>query len=467
MEFLVKIPQAALRIVSSLAMVAALGFAVTPATAQDEAPQNTTAQQAEDPSGQPVNEAAASEDNGLNAEEQQEQAVAASAAGKLEPGTPEYQEATIAKLNELYNLPAPHDTGIGAPHFWMPQGASANVAHHDFMWSFILWTTIIFSVIVIGLMGWFLIRYRARSEDEPDPTNVVTHSTTLEITWTVIPTCIVLVMFTLGFRGFLESTVAPPSAETVKVNGIMWSWSFTYPNGTVTPDLHLAKDRPVRFDLVSGDVLHSLYIPAFRLKKDVVPGRINSYWVEPTEEGVYELFCAEYCGQLHSQMGAKVFVYDESDYDDALSKFGDLYTDFVTGEPRPLEDAGKAIWAARGCQGCHSINGAAGTGPTWKGLWGAERQFTDGTSAVADENYVQESIYYPQRHIVQGYRNAMPSYAGQLTDKDVSAVIAFLKILADTGDGAGGENVAGEAQTAGDTEPSNAAPGVPNEASDE
>ena len=123
------------------------------------------------------------------------------------------------------------------------------------------------------------------------------------------------------------------------------------------------------------------------------------------------------------------------------------------------DEAGKKIWSSRGCMGCHSISGADGTGPTWKGLWGSQREFTNGGTAVADENYIRESIYYPQRNIVVGFGNAMPSYAGTLTDKDVSAVTAFLKTISDVGDKAGGEDVAGEIQTPGDTEPDTAATG--------
>ena len=217
----------------------------------------------------------------------------------------------------------------------MPQAASVQAADTDAIFDFIMWVTIFFTVLVAVLMTWFLIRYRARSDDEPDPTGLATHSTTLELTWTVIPTCIVLVMFTLGFRGYLNDTIAPPNAYTVNVTGASWYWNFKYPNGAITTDLHLPKDRAVKFVLHSTDVLHSLYIPAFRLKKDVVPGRYNQFWVEPNRAGVYELFCTEYCGTSHSQMVAKCFVYEPEDYDTMLAKISNLYVDFAPASPSP------------------------------------------------------------------------------------------------------------------------------------
>jgi len=418
-----------------------LGFA--PATGGVLAAESATAQADETVTSDAEAEAVAGETA----------AAGAADPDKPEPGTPAYTARVVEMLQSEYNLPAQRDTGPGSPNFWMPQAASTHAEHVDFMWNFIMAVTVIFTLIVVVLMTWFLIKYRAKGDDEPDPTNVVTHSTTLEITWTVIPTCIVLVMFVLGFRGYLDSSVAPPSAYNVKVNGFTWGWNFTYPDGRQTPNLHLPKGRDVRFELTSSDVLHSSYVPAFRLKKDVVPGRINSYWVNPTQEGIFELFCTEYCGQQHSEMVAKVFVYDAENYDAALDKMTNIYADPVTGDPRPPAEVGKVLWSARGCMGCHSIDGSDGTGPTWQNLWMANRQFTDGTEGVADANYIRESIYYPARKIVVGYGNAMPGYLGQLDERDVSSITEYIKTLSpDKAGEDGSAGVEAEAASTGDEE---------------
>lgn len=366
--------------------------------------------------------------------------------------TPEQElEKTRATIIEQMNLPAQRDTGTLEDWLtWMPQAASEQAGEIDFLLDFINYVTYFFTFLIVIAMVWFLIRYRAKSDADPDPVGMPTHSTSLEITWTVIPTCIVLVMFTLGFRGYLGQSIAPPNAYDVRVNGQMWSWTFTYPDGSVTTDLHLPKDRPVRFILTSSDVIHSLFIPAFRLKKDVVPGRRNSYWVTPNEVGVFEVFCTEYCGTLHSQMTAKAFVYEPDDYQEVLAEISNIYTVPFTDPPvaRTPVQVGEAIWSGRGCMGCHSTDGSTSTGPTWNDLWMAERQFTDGTTAVADADYLRESILYPQRQIVAGYGNAMPSYLGQLTERDIDSVIAYIQSVSAEGKiGPDGEPVTEEEST--------------------
>jgi cytochrome c oxidase subunit 2 len=236
-------------------------------------------------------------------------------------------------------------------------------------------------------------------------------------------------MFALGFRDFLHSTVPPPNAYRVDVLGRMWNWQFTYPNGRSSNDLHIPKDTPVQFFLTSQDVIHSLYIPAFRMKKDVVPGRFNNLWVEATEEGIFDIFCTEYCGTDHSRMLAKCFVYSEDNYPAALDRITNIYEDFVTGEPLPPEQVGAALWTAKGCIGCHSTDGSILQAPTWKDLFGSTRIFTDGSSVVADENYIRQSILEPHVRIVQGYGATMPTFAGQLDDRDLSSIIAYIQSL--------------------------------------
>ena len=368
------------------------------------------------------------------AEQIEEAAKGSNAQGGTVNGAPASEDAKREKfiddIREMMDLPAQHDTGLESPNVWMPQEASDQAPQTDGLFWFIMWVSVFFTVGITAVMIYFAIIYRRR-EGDPDPEPAATHSTTLEITWTVIPTCIVLLMFTLGFRGFLENQISPPNAYEVQVMGRMWKWSFTYPNGATTPDLHIPQNRPIKFVLQSEDVLHDLYIPAFRMKKDAVPGRYNSYWVQPNTAGVYQIFCAEYCGTDHSKMHAKCFVYPENRYDEMLAKISNIYIDFTNGQPVPPAQVGQALWAQKGCQGCHSVDGSILNAPTWKGLWMEKQQLSDGTEVVADENYIRESILYPQKKIVAGWGNAMSSYLGQLDDRDINSIIAYMKTLSD------------------------------------
>jgi cytochrome c oxidase subunit 2 len=306
--------------------------------------------------------------------------------------------------------------------FWMPEQASTIAPDVDWLFFFILWVNIIFTVLIGVLLVYFAIKYRHTGEEKPAPAHAG-HSTTLEITWTVIPTIIVLVIFYYGFRGYLDMTEEPANAYEIQVEAFAWGWRFTYPNGATDADLHLPKDVPVRLVMSSVDVIHSLYIPAMRVKKDAVPGRFNKFWVQAVNEGEFDLFCTEYCGTNHSRMIAKVVVRDTTAFQNHLNELADW-----TGRQTPVE-AGQAIARKNGCFTCHSIDGSAGTGPTWLNLYGSQRQFTDGTSAVADMEYIRESIEYPARHIVAGYPNVMQSYLGRINERDLLAIIAYMRSI--------------------------------------
>lgn len=306
--------------------------------------------------------------------------------------------------------------------FWMPQQVSTVAAEVDWLFYFILWISVFFTVLIGVLLVLFAVKYR-HTGAEREAAAHAGHSTALEITWTVIPTIIVLVIFYYGFRGYLNMSTPPNTAYTIDVSAYAWGWNFTYPNGLTVADLHIPKDVPVRLVLSSQDVIHSLYLPHFRLKKDAVPGRLNAFWVQANTVGEFDLFCTEYCGTNHSKMLAKVVVQDVTDFNrwlDESSRWDDKMT--------PVE-AGQMLSKRYGCFQCHSIDGASGTGPTWLNLFGSQRQFVDGGSAVADENYILESIKYPGRHIVTGYANVMPAYLGQIKDPDILAIIAYMKSI--------------------------------------
>ena len=347
--------------------------------------------------------------------------------------TPEQQRTLlIEKIQADMGLPAQKDTGtLAEESYFYPQSASTTAPSTDGVLAYINVITFIFTALILLLMGYFAVRYRSRSPDQPDPENVATHSTTLELTWTVIPTCIVLIMFALGFRDYLSQAVPPPNADRIEVQAMMWSWSFRYPNGRIANDLHLPAGRPVQFAVTSADVLHSFFIPAFRIKKDVVPGRVNTLWTEPTTPGIYEIFCTEYCGTNHSRMIAKCFIYPPERYDEALAWITNIYDDPITGQRRPPEVIGRVLYEQRGCIGCHSTDGTVKQAPTWRNLYGSTRTFTDGSNRVADDAYIRQSILQPSSQLIQGYGASMPSYAGQLTEDDIKFITAYIRSISE------------------------------------
>jgi cytochrome c oxidase subunit 2 len=299
---------------------------------------------------------------------------------------------------------------------------AADIAYEvDWTFNFILAVSVFFTVLITGLMVYFIIRYRHGKVK--GPTKTPTHSLPLELTWTLIPTALVFVMFYTGFQGFMNMNLDSENAYEIAVQGQKWSWSFTYPNGYVDKDLHLPVDRNIRLVIGSSDVIHSVYIPAFRVKKDAVPGRYTKLWFTPTKPGEYNLYCAEYCGTSHSDMLAKVIVHEPGGFEKWLREA----SDFISKMP-PAE-AGERVFETRGCTQCHSVDGSAGIGPTLLAKFGKQEQLASGETIVADENYLRESILRPQAKIVAGYDAVMPTYEGRLDEDEVRVLIEYIKSL--------------------------------------
>jgi len=304
--------------------------------------------------------------------------------------------------------------------FWMPEDASTLAAPVDGLFRFILGISVFFFFLILVLMIVFIIRYRHREGAEHS--TAAGHSTVLELTWTIIPTILVVIIFIYGFRGYMKMAVAPADAYEIQVTGSMWTWSFTYPNGHVDAVLHVPPDQPVRLVLTSMDVIHSVFIPAFRVKKDAVPQRYNRMWFQATRPGEYDLYCAEYCGTAHSQMITKVVVHNSaSEFREWLREASNLDDRFS-----PIE-AGKILVERFGCLQCHSLDGSIIQAPSFKDLFGSQVQLDTGRSVTADEAYIRESILMPQAKIVRGFPANMPSFQGRLTDRDINAIIMFLK----------------------------------------
>lgn len=328
--------------------------------------------------------------------------------------------------------------GVGGS-FWMPPQDSTVAPGIDYVFNVITWISIFFFVLIMVLMTAFVIKYRRRSHHEK-ATSDVTHNTPLELTWTIIPLLLVIVIFYVGMEGYLNLRDAPLGSYEVNVTAQKWSWQFDHRNGASESGiLRIPVGRPVKLLMQSQDVLHACFIPAFRVKQDVVPGRITSLWFECTTPGTYDLFCAEYCGKDHSQMHAVVIAENEENFQKSIKEAAEGY--------KKLSDAELAQYAMEKiyprCASCHTLDGKSGTGPTWKGVWEEIQHgnvtFTDGTK-LADlmgsgkmfenpQDYIRQSILNPQQKIVMNYTGAMPSFKGQLDDKQIRAIIYALQEL--------------------------------------
>jgi cytochrome c oxidase subunit 2 len=304
--------------------------------------------------------------------------------------------------------------------FWLPKASSTTAGAVDWAFDVVLWIDIAFFVGIIGVMAYFMSKYRRRKEGEK--TSNVSHNTTAEITWTVLPTLLLGVLFVVGLRGFANAQVAPADALEIKVTGAKWFWTFTYPNGYVsTNKMIVPLDRPVKLLMSSQDVVHSFFIPEFRIKQDAVPGQYTTMWFNATEAKTVQVECAEYCGTSHSDMLATIEIKPEVEFKDWLEKAGD------EGKGLSPAEYGQKLYTSKNCFTCHSTDGSRIQGPSFKGVFGRKEDLEGGASISVDENYIRESLLDPNAKIVKGYPAVMPTYKGTLKDKEIDALIAYLK----------------------------------------
>jgi cytochrome c oxidase subunit 2 len=303
----------------------------------------------------------------------------------------------------------------------LPDQMSTFAHHTDGLFMFITILCLIFFVGIVLTMAWFVFKYRRRSEDDVTP--VLKGNHTLEIIWSVIPAGLFIVIFTWGFIGWSQLNVVPPDALNIRVTAAKWSWSFTYSEGFTSGELVIPANRPIKLTMSSKDVIHSFFVPEFRVKRDVVPGRYTVIWFETLGTGEHFVLCTEYCGTAHSSMMAKVRVVPEEEYKEWVSTGGGM------GDDVPLAKLGELLYQQRGCTACHSLDGSRMVGPSLKGVAGVERKLADGSAALADDNYIRNSILNPGEQVVEGYPAVMPSYQGQLNDKQIDALVEYIKTL--------------------------------------
>ncbi|QDU72684.1 cytochrome c oxidase subunit II [Mucisphaera calidilacus] len=321
---------------------------------------------------------------------------------------------------------------------WMPKQASTVAGSVDTTFYAIYWVSVVCFLIIGFLMFYFAWRYRQTDRDAVG--DGPSHSTVVELLWTAPPVIAVLVFFTMGFVGYRDMAVAPSNTYQIVVTGFKWGWLFQYPNGVTDQNLYVPADRPVELVMQSSDVIHSVFIPDFRVKKDCVPGRYNKLWFETSFDdetavalegndlgiraNTHNLFCTEYCGNQHSQMLATVYVLRPADFAAWLESAADIR------KVSPAEAGAKIASGKGGCLSCHSLDGTSKIGPSFKDLYGKQGVHNNG-SYEADENYIRESIIYPGANIVNGYQNVMPSYKGRLSDLEITAIIEYLKTISE------------------------------------
>ncbi|MEW6051536.1 MAG: cytochrome c oxidase subunit II [Candidatus Zixiibacteriota bacterium] len=305
---------------------------------------------------------------------------------------------------------------------WLPPANSTIAGEVDPLFHFILYGSIaMFAIVAAGIL-YFSWRYRRRGADRLNA--AATHNTPLEIIWTVIPTILVMIVFVWGFKTFIKMHVAPKDALEIKVTAQKWFWTFDYPTGANSVnDLVVPLGKPVKLLMSSRDVIHSCFVPNFRIKQDVLPNRYTITWFEATKAGTYDMFCTEFCGKGHSEMLGKVRVVSDREYlawQDANAQLGTGLTP---------EEYGAQLYKSKACFTCHSVDGTRLVGPSFKGRFGQREQMTDGAQLLVDENYIRESILQPKAKVVTGYDPVMPTYQGVLKDQQIDALIAYIKSL--------------------------------------
>ena len=300
----------------------------------------------------------------------------------------------------------------------LPERASSIAGEVDALFFFIVAVTVFFTVAVSIAAVYFAIRYRRRSDaDRPAE---IHGSLLLELTWTLVPLGIVVVMFVWGAKVFFHMNRPPDDAMTVSVVGKRWMWKLQHPTGQrEINELHVPLGRAVKLVITSEDTIHSFFVPAFRIKKDAVPGRYNVAWFRATRTGTFHLFCAEYCGTEHSKMIGKVVVLEP-----------EAYQTWLAGGPPPESPvaAGEKLFTELNCVTCHRPD-SAGRGPVLEGIFGRPIKLASGDTVVADEAYVRESIVNPAARVVAGYQPVMPTYLGQVSEEQLISLVAYIQSL--------------------------------------
>lgn len=298
-----------------------------------------------------------------------------------------------------------------------PEQGSEFAAHVDALFLFITAVAAFFSLLIAGLIVYFSIRYRR--QDERQFANATQSALGLEITWTAIPLGLTMVMFVWGAQLYFSANHPPPDAMDIHVVGKQWMWKIQHPEGRrEINELHVPLGKAVRLVLISQDVIHDFYLPDFRVKQDVLPGRYTYTWFRPTKLGESHLYCAQYCGTQHANMVGRVFVMEPAEYAKWLRGQSQVSDSML--------ENGERLYRQFACHTCHGVKA-----PTLAGLYGSTVKFSDGSTTIADESYLRDHILNPRNRTVSGYQSIMPTYKGQMSEDQLIQIITYIKSLSD------------------------------------
>lgn len=303
----------------------------------------------------------------------------------------------------------------------MPTAATEIARDVNSLYTFLLWASFVSCAILIGGMVYFVFKYKRKSDN--DKTAYITHNTFLEFLWSFIPLVIFLFVFAWGWNVYHNMRKMPENALEIHVFGRQWAWTAEYKNGVKATELVVPINQPVKLIMTSEDVIHSFFVPSFRIKQDVVPGRYTALWFNADKLGEFHVFCTEFCGTSHAGMITKLKVVTKEEFDKWLveeSEVGSL----------PLAQRGAKLFQVKACASCHNVDNPANkVGPSLYQILGKNREFADGSSGVADENYLRHSILDSKAQVVKGFQPVMPAFQGQLSETELSALIEYIKEL--------------------------------------
>jgi len=300
-----------------------------------------------------------------------------------------------------------------------PPSASSLSSETDHLYFFLLGLSGFIIVLVFLPLSWFLLKYRRGRQANRKQLDLPTNS--IEVTWTVVPTLITLGIFAAGASVYFKEEVPPQSYMDVNVVGKQWMWKIEHQEGNrEINELHVPVNQAIKLTMASEDVIHSFYVPAFRIKQDVVPGRFATEWFQPVKVGKYRFYCSEYCGMDHAKMEGFIYVMEPDKYKQWLR---------LGGPREPLALSGEHLFRSLGCSGCHGAKTIVHA-PPMEGLYGSSVALADGTRTEADDKYLRDSILLPASQVVAGYQPVMPTYQGHLREEDLMQLIAYIKSLA-------------------------------------
>lgn len=305
----------------------------------------------------------------------------------------------------------------------MPPQGSAFAAEVDGVYMALFWLSVILFLGITIAAVYFAWRYRYKPGRV---TPHITHNTTLEITWTVLPLLLCVGIFFWGLKGWMEYAVAPGEAMEIQVTAAKWVWKFEYPDGTRDAgNLHVPINKPVKFLMTSEDVIHDFFVPDMRVKHDIIPGRFTEEWFTPTVGGEHLITCAEYCGKGHSDMRGKVIVESQAEFDNYILTGGTEWEQYKDH----MADWGKIQWERKGCNSCHTLDGSKSKGPSWKGIWHKMEKMNNGSTVLVDENYIKESENSPTAKVVDGFQPIMPTFNGLIRPHEFEGIVALIQSL--------------------------------------